>query len=214
MYCYNVLREPLLGLLLERLKSCLELEGAWQELEACLHGFQAVAESVHVSESNHLPAFFALLQTVPFNKLNIQVAITTLDVVGKISSQTFRLKNQTLFFVTIHSLRSTAGFKLNWTKGALEGEGGRRRMDSSCQTVPPIFTTEILMWACETELLVKVLITYNLIISIKTNPSIKTIFICLCSSLLFTSNLLAEVFNIGHVVNVLFVARGVCGMDE
>lgn len=84
-------------------------------------------------------------------------------------------------------------------------------MDSSCQTVPPIFTTEILMCACETEVLVNVLITYNLII---TNPSIKTIFICLCSCLLFISNLLAEVFNIGHVVYVLFVARGVCGMDE
>lgn len=121
MYCYNVLREPLLGLLLERLKSCLELEGAWQALEACLHGFQAVAESVHVSESNHLPAFFALLQTVPFNKLNIQVAITTLDVVGKISSQKFRLENQKLFLVTIHSLRSTAGFKLN-----KRSFGGRR----------------------------------------------------------------------------------------
>lgn len=124
MYCYNVLREPLLGLLLERLKSCLELEGAWQALEACLHGFQAVAESVHVSESNHLPAFFALLQTVPFNKLNIQVAITTLDVVGKISSQTFRLKNQTSFLVTIHSLRSTPGFKLN--KKSFGGRRGKK----------------------------------------------------------------------------------------
>lgn len=112
MYCYNVLREPLLGLLLERLKSCLELEGAWQALEACLHGFQAVAESVHVSESNHLPAFFALLQTVPFSKLNIQVAITTLDVVGKLSSQTFVFKNQIVFLLTVDSSRSTAGFKL------------------------------------------------------------------------------------------------------
>ncbi|XP_046679331.1 importin-13 [Homalodisca vitripennis] len=82
MYCYNVLREPLLNLLLERIKSCLATESPWQPLEACLHGFLAVAESVNTSESIYLPQFFSTLQSIPFSKLNIKVAITTLDVVG------------------------------------------------------------------------------------------------------------------------------------
>lgn len=207
MYCYNVLREPLLGLLLERLKSCLELEGAWQALEACLHGFQAVAESVHVSESNHLPAFFALLQTVPFNKLNIQVAITTLDVVGKISSQTFH------YFLWQYILWGQQ-LDSNWKKELWREKGKKEDWFILSNSATNIYNRNfnVSLWDQSFgKSINKWIITYNLII---TNPSIKTIFICLCSSLLFISNLLAEVFNIGHVVNVLFVARGVCGMDE
>ncbi|XP_054276108.1 importin-13 [Macrosteles quadrilineatus] len=82
MYCYNVLREPLLVLLLDRLQTCLVSEAGWQPLEATLHGVLSVAESVSVAEDRHLPQFFAALPSIPFNKLNIRVAITTLDVIG------------------------------------------------------------------------------------------------------------------------------------
>uniref|UniRef100_A0A1B6C273 Importin-13 n=1 Tax=Clastoptera arizonana TaxID=38151 RepID=A0A1B6C273_9HEMI len=83
-YCYNVLRESLLDLLLDQLKSCLQTTTpeVWQPLESILHGFTAVAESVNATENKRLPMFFSTLHTLPFNKLNIRVAITALDAVG------------------------------------------------------------------------------------------------------------------------------------
>lgn len=86
MYCYNVLREPLLALLLDRLKNCLESNSAWQPLEACLHCFLAVAESVGIHENQHLPLLYSTLQSIPYSKLNVRVAITMLDVIGKFDS--------------------------------------------------------------------------------------------------------------------------------
>jgi hypothetical protein len=88
MYCYNVLREPLLSLLLDRLQTCLSSDTGWQPLEACLHGVLAVAESVSITEDQHLPRLFTILPTIPFSKLNIRVAITTLDVIGESLRQT------------------------------------------------------------------------------------------------------------------------------
>lgn len=88
MYCYNVLRENLLDLLLEKLQSSIltaatdENRMSWQSLEACLHGFVAIAESVGTTENVRLQMFFYLLHTLPFDKLNIRVAITALDAIG------------------------------------------------------------------------------------------------------------------------------------
>lgn len=88
MYCYNVLRENLLDLLLEKLQSTIqavtagENRGSWQSLEACLHGFAAIAETVGATESLRLQMFFYLLHTLPFDKLNIRVAVTALDAIG------------------------------------------------------------------------------------------------------------------------------------
>ena len=88
MYCYNVLRENLLNLLLEKLQSTIQTVTAgenrvsWQSLEACLHGFVAIAESVGTTESLRLQMFFYLLHSLPFDKLSIRVAITALDTIG------------------------------------------------------------------------------------------------------------------------------------
>lgn len=84
MYCYNVLRESLLDLLLKHLQTCLlsTTSEIWQPLESCLHGFFSIAESINTTENERIPMFFSTLQALPFNKLNIRVAVTALDAVG------------------------------------------------------------------------------------------------------------------------------------
>lgn len=99
MYCYHVLREPLLGVLITRVKACLAAESDWQSLEACLHGIFAVAESVNSTESQHLPELFTILPSIPFAKLDIQVAITVLDIIGELMLDWKLFKAMELDFV-------------------------------------------------------------------------------------------------------------------
>ncbi|XP_063226596.1 importin-13 isoform X2 [Bacillus rossius redtenbacheri] len=86
LYCYNILLEQLLRLLLGKLEEALEQHQAdgrrWQPLESCLHAFFSVAESVPVGEARHLPRLLATLQRLPFQRLDMRVVSTCLDVIG------------------------------------------------------------------------------------------------------------------------------------
>lgn len=85
MYCYNLLHEEMLAHLLGRLEDVL-VRGTndadvGRGLEACLFGFQSVAESVDPDDLNYVPKLFALLPSLPYNN-NTQVIATALDAIG------------------------------------------------------------------------------------------------------------------------------------
>lgn len=85
MYCYNLLREPMLQKLFGHLDSVLrkiDSEGgsAWKILEACLFAFESVAESVDLEEAVYLPQFFSRISNIPFT--NMKVINTALGTIG------------------------------------------------------------------------------------------------------------------------------------
>lgn len=96
MYCYNVLHEKLLELLLQKLEGALsEVNAAvkesnvhdrdpsgWQMLESVLHGFVAVAECLDSNDEGHVPRFLNALEQLPFTHLNLRVINTALNVIG------------------------------------------------------------------------------------------------------------------------------------
>lgn len=92
MYSFNILRDGLLHSLLQHLDSsisaCLTSPAAWPALEACLHAWYAVAESLADSDEEEanplLSMFLAKLPIIPFSK-NIRVFSTVLDCIGGFS---------------------------------------------------------------------------------------------------------------------------------
>jgi len=92
MYSFNILRDGLLHTLLAHLDSAmtavLKDERAWPALEACLHAWYAVAESLADSEEEEanplLSLFLAKLPVIPFNN-NTRVVSTALDCIGGFS---------------------------------------------------------------------------------------------------------------------------------
>ena len=89
MYSFNILRDGLLHSLLQHLdhsiKACLVNPAAWPPLEACLHAWYAVAESLADSEEEEanplLSMFLAKLPVIPFHN-NTRVISTALDCIG------------------------------------------------------------------------------------------------------------------------------------
>lgn len=92
MYSFNILRDGLLHTLLQHLdasiSACLAAPDSWPALEACLHAWYAVAESLADSEEEEanplLSMFLAKLPIIPFSK-NIRVFSTVLDCIGGFS---------------------------------------------------------------------------------------------------------------------------------
>jgi len=92
MYSFNILRDGLLQCLLQHLDTaitqCLNNSEAWPPLEACLHAWYAVAESLADSEEEEanplLSMFLAKLPVIPFNN-NTRVISTALDCIGGFS---------------------------------------------------------------------------------------------------------------------------------
>jgi len=92
MYSFNILRDGLLHSLLQHLdhsiKACLVNPAAWPPLEACLHAWYAVAESLADSEEEEanplLSMFLAKLPVIPFHN-NTRVISTALDCIGGFS---------------------------------------------------------------------------------------------------------------------------------
>jgi len=92
MYSFNILRDGLLHSLLQHLdysiKACTNNPAAWPPLEACLHAWYAVAESLADSEEEEanplLPMFLAKLPVIPFHN-NTRVISTALDCIGGFS---------------------------------------------------------------------------------------------------------------------------------
>ena len=92
MYSFNILRDGLLHSLLQHLDhaigATLANPAAWPPLEACLHAWYAVAESLADSEEEEanplLSVFLAKLPVIPFNN-NTRVISTALDCIGGFS---------------------------------------------------------------------------------------------------------------------------------
>ena len=92
MYSFNILRDGLLHSLLQHLDhaiaACLSAPAAWPPLEACLHAWYAVAESLADSEEEEanplLSMFLAKLPVIPFHN-NTRVISTALDCIGGFS---------------------------------------------------------------------------------------------------------------------------------
>lgn len=92
MYSFNILRDGLLHTLLQHLDcaitSCLVNPQSWPPLEACLHAWYAVAESLADSEEEEanplLSMFLAKLPVIPFHN-NTRVISTALDCIGGFS---------------------------------------------------------------------------------------------------------------------------------
>ena len=92
MYSFNILRDGLLHSLLQHLDhaiaACLNNPQAWPPLEACLHAWYAVAESLADSEEEEanplLSMFLAKLPVIPFHN-NTRVISTALDCIGGFS---------------------------------------------------------------------------------------------------------------------------------
>lgn len=84
MYCYKFLREPMLEILHRHLLVAVQKAGedvsAWKMLEACLVGFEAVAESVALGECCYLPRVFDALPVMPF--ANVKVVSSALSLIG------------------------------------------------------------------------------------------------------------------------------------
>jgi hypothetical protein len=59
---------------------------SWRHLETVLHGFLSVAEVVPMEEDRFLPNLLAGLKALPLNQLDVRVAGTVLDTVGKVLS--------------------------------------------------------------------------------------------------------------------------------
>lgn len=88
MYCYSVIHESLLEILLSLLEHTLNefrnnpSDGRiCQTLETCLFGFLSVAENVNISENKYLPQFFMTLKNIPFHVASILTA--TIEAIGK-----------------------------------------------------------------------------------------------------------------------------------
>ena len=92
MYSFNILRDGLLHSLLQHLDhaiaACLNNPQSWPPLEACLHAWYAVAESLADSEEEEanplLSMFLAKLPVIPFHN-NTRVISTALDCIGGFS---------------------------------------------------------------------------------------------------------------------------------
>ncbi|KAK7863775.1 hypothetical protein R5R35_009581 [Gryllus longicercus] len=96
MYCYNVLHDKLLELLLQKLEGALAEVNAsvkdnnvgnrnppgWQMLESVLHAFVAVSECLNTNDEGHVPRFLNVLERLPFAHLNLRVINTALNVIG------------------------------------------------------------------------------------------------------------------------------------
>lgn len=89
MYCYNVLGSSLLELLNEKLNQAIEkctdngriVLHNWPFIEACLHAYFAVAESIDY-ENIYLPKLMLVLKEIPYEQLHTKVLSTALDTVG------------------------------------------------------------------------------------------------------------------------------------
>ncbi|TRY79407.1 hypothetical protein TCAL_07050 [Tigriopus californicus] len=87
MYCFNILRDNLLQILLSHLdqaitKSNNEGQQHWPYLEACLYAWSAIGESMaEEEESALLSQFLAKLPLIPYNN-NPKVISSALDCIG------------------------------------------------------------------------------------------------------------------------------------
>lgn len=89
MYCYNILRDDLLKILLlhldQAIGKCRANHGEnWPYLEACLYAWSAIGESLAEEECALLPQFLAKLPEIPYNN-DIKVISSALDCIGGFS---------------------------------------------------------------------------------------------------------------------------------
>lgn len=89
MYCYNVLGSTLLELLNKELNEAIAkcsdnnriVSENWTYIEACLHAYFAIAESIDY-ENTYLPKLMLILKEIPYQQLHTKVLSTALDTVG------------------------------------------------------------------------------------------------------------------------------------
>uniref|UniRef100_A0A4W5M675 Importin-13 n=1 Tax=Hucho hucho TaxID=62062 RepID=A0A4W5M675_9TELE len=86
MYVYEILGAELLSNLYDRLGRLLmdtERPAAWQDTEALLFGFQAIAETIDVNYSDVIPGLIGLIPRISIS--NIQLADTVMYTIGSLA---------------------------------------------------------------------------------------------------------------------------------
>uniref|UniRef100_A0A8C7JCB6 Importin-13 n=1 Tax=Oncorhynchus kisutch TaxID=8019 RepID=A0A8C7JCB6_ONCKI len=86
MYVYEILGAELLSNLYDRLGRLLmdtERPKAWQDTEALLFGFQAIAETIDVNYSDVIPGLIGLIPRISIS--NIQLADTVMYTIGSLA---------------------------------------------------------------------------------------------------------------------------------
>uniref|UniRef100_A0A8C7QPU7 Importin-13 n=1 Tax=Oncorhynchus mykiss TaxID=8022 RepID=A0A8C7QPU7_ONCMY len=86
MYVYEILGAELLSNLYDRLGRLLmdtERPTAWQDTEALLFGFQAIAETIDVNYSDVIPGLIGLIPRISIS--NIQLADTVMYTIGSLA---------------------------------------------------------------------------------------------------------------------------------
>uniref|UniRef100_A0A674BBH3 Importin 13a n=1 Tax=Salmo trutta TaxID=8032 RepID=A0A674BBH3_SALTR len=86
MYVYEILGAELLSKLYDRLGRLLmdtERPAAWQDTEALLFGFQAIAETIDVNYSDVIPGLIGLIPRISIS--NIQLADTVMYTIGSLA---------------------------------------------------------------------------------------------------------------------------------
>ena len=86
MYAHNVLRDDMLVCLERQLEAGVgrmeQDPSQWGTVEAVLHAYASVAETVAESDAEHIPRFIRNIPQIPFrnNTQLISVALTTLGM--------------------------------------------------------------------------------------------------------------------------------------
>ncbi|KAL8610594.1 hypothetical protein ACOMHN_006313 [Nucella lapillus] len=84
MYCFNVVREPVLGFFCQRLQHLIEASKTqpvrWQSVEGIFFMIGSMAECVDLEETLHLPMLMSMVPSFPFT--NITLLSTALYMVG------------------------------------------------------------------------------------------------------------------------------------
>ena len=94
LYCYNILRDNLLNLLLSHLDAAISKANAnhaanWPYLEACLFAWSAIGECLaEEEECPQLQQFLTKIVTVPYNN-NVKVITSAMDSIGAFSEMLY-----------------------------------------------------------------------------------------------------------------------------
>ena len=98
MYCYSILRENLLNLLLAHLDAAVSKANEdhavnWPYLEACLFAWSSIGESLaEEEECPQLAQFLSKLITIPYHD-NIKVITSAMDCIGSFSELLYNYPN-------------------------------------------------------------------------------------------------------------------------
>ncbi len=85
MYCYSILHQELLDIIIQNLELAItnpDVVAEWRKVDSYLYALSAIAENATCTENTRILHCILLMQKLPLRNLHVQVSQTVMELLG------------------------------------------------------------------------------------------------------------------------------------